>query len=89
MEYQITNDTYKQGSNENIIKGQSLVFLWPLLWVENPPPKYEHDVGTWRTVKNKKRSYILCPLNHGSGFRNHFFLVMYPLISLHKLLTLW
>ena len=41
----------KRSRKYNIIKGQSLVFLWPLLWVETSPPNYEHDMGTGMPVK--------------------------------------
>ena len=61
----------KRSINSTIIKGQSLVFLWPLFWVVTPPPSYDHAVGTWRPVKNRKRKKL-----------KHFLLHIYETIKL-------
>ena len=49
----VTEDMDKQVRNYDIIKGQTLVYLYPLLLVGTTQPNYEHTMGIWRPVKNK------------------------------------
>ena len=48
----------KQNSKFTIIKGQSIVCMWPLLWVVTSLPNYYHAVGKQRPVPKKQEDHL-------------------------------